>query len=141
MVIYDSIDRYIFIMKQSIVIATLLLSVLAALKHDTATLWPRPTNYSYNEAGPTLIVDPCNVTFVVQAADKVYISDMITKYLINVFQCKSIIQGKITFTINVTNGGQFIATDKKHESYTLTLKDELHWTLKADYYVGFLRGL
>jgi len=44
-------------------------------------------------------------------------------------------------TITVTNGDQFIATEKKHEAYSLTLKDESHWTLKADYYVGFLRGI
>lgn len=81
------------------------------------------------------------MTYVVQAADKIYINEMITAYLINVFKCKSIVQGKITLTVSVTNGGQFLATDLKHEVYTLTLKDETHWTLKADYYVGFLRGL
>jgi len=74
-------------MKQIIIVATLLLASLA-LQHDSDTLWPRPANYSYDEAGKTVIVDPCNIIYVVNAADKVYVSDMITSYLFNVFKCK-----------------------------------------------------
>ncbi len=42
--------------------------------------------------------------------------------------------------IGVLNAGQYVATDLKHERYTLLLPVAGKWTLKADYYVGFLRG-
>lgn len=32
------------------------------------------------------------------------------------------------------------ATDINHEKYVLSMPSEGQWSLKADYYVGFLRG-
>ena len=66
---------------------------------------------------------------------------MISYYLISVFKCNQTVQGKTSLTINVTHGGQFIATEKKHENYTIEIKQKEKWYIKADYYVGFLRAL
>ena len=48
---------------------------------------------------------------------------------------------KITLSITVKDSSQMVATSTKHEKYSLILRDSKKWSLDADYYVGFLRGL
>ncbi len=123
-----------------VLLALICLSVQTATAHDSSTLWPLPINYSYDTAGTNVTISPCDVKYEVNAADKVYIEEIISIYLIEVFKCQSRSPGKATLAISVTNKNQFLATDLKHEKYTLTLPSSNKWTLKADYYVGFLRA-
>ena len=120
--------------------AVLVVSALAA-SSNTATLWPKPSNYSYDPAGPALVVSPCSIKFSVTSPEKIYIEEIITHYQIKVFGCAKIDQGKVELAVTTKNAGQFTATNLTHEKYTLTLHNETKWALKADYYVGFLRGM
>ena len=101
-------------MKVLVVLLGLLAVCLTVTKNDSNFLWPRPMSYSYDDEGEDIPESPCNITYVVHAEDKVYIQQMLSYYLVSVFQCKSIVQGKTLLSINVTHGGQFIATEKKH---------------------------
>ena len=56
------------------------------------------------------------------------------------FRCTSSEHGAVNLTISVPNRGQFIATSLDHEVYTMELRTNNSWTIKADYYVGFLRA-
>jgi hypothetical protein len=61
-------------------------------------------------------------------------------YQTKVFHCGVIDQTRGELTIAIINGGQMTATDVNHEKYTLSMPKEGKWTLKSEYYVGFLRG-
>jgi hexosaminidase len=100
-----------------------------------------PTGFSYDPAGPNITVSPCSLTFVINSPDQIYIQEIITLYQLKVFGCPKTDQGKIQVTVNVKNGGQFTALNLTHEKYSLSLPDVSKWTIKADYYVGFLRAL
>jgi hexosaminidase len=114
-------------------------SLSAPLK-NTDTLWPLPHTYTYDSEGENMTVSPCQIKYIISSPDKIYIQEIISLYLINVFNCRSSEQGKTQLTITVPNQGQFIATDKKHEVYNISLNKEGRWTLKSGYYVGFLRA-
>ena len=123
-----------------VLLALLCCSGSTAASHDSPFLWPLPTNYTYYPDGTNVTISPCDVKYEVNAADKVQILEIISIYLIEVFKCASRSPGKATLAIEVRNKNQFIATDLKHEKYTLNIPNQKSWTLKADYYVGFLRG-
>ena len=93
-----------------ILIALLIISCLSVLKHDTNTLWPRPTSYTYDDANSSMTVSPCQINYIIEAADKVYIQEIIAIYLIEAFGCTSSEKGKSSLTISVANRGQFVAT-------------------------------
>lgn len=102
-------------------LALLLVGLQAATGYNSSFLWPRPTIYSYDTAGANLTISPCQVNYIIQAADKVYIQEIISIYLIDVFKCSQSQPGKTNLTISVTHGGQFVATNLSHEKYTLNL--------------------
>jgi hexosaminidase len=66
---------------------------------------------------------------------------MINLYLIQVFHCTKIQEGKISINVVVKNTDTLVATDLKHEKYSLIIRNTSKWELSADYYPGFLRGL
>ena len=128
-------------MKRFAVLIILIVTSLAVQQSDSNLLWPLPINYTYETEGQNLTVSPCEINFNIEAADKIYVQEIITLYLLNVFKCSSSAKGNYTLTVQVANAGQLVATDKKHEKYTLEINNSSLWTLKADYYVGFLRGI
>ncbi len=86
-------------------------------------------------------MNPCSINYIINTADKVYVDEIILIYKINVWRCSSSGMGP-NLTITIKNANQFVATDLKHEKYTLNVTKDIKngWQLSADYYVGFLRG-
>jgi hypothetical protein len=66
---------------------------------------------------------------------------MINLYLIQVFHCAKIQEGKIVLSVVVKNTDILLPTDVKHEKYSIIVRNTSKWELTADYYPGFLRGL
>jgi hexosaminidase len=66
---------------------------------------------------------------------------MINLYLIQVFKCSKIQEGKIAMNVIVRSTDIMLPTDIKHEKYSLIIRNNSKWELSADYYPGFLRGL
>lgn len=120
-------------------LALLALSALCQSSNITNTLWPKPKNFS-SLSTATLTISPCQLSYLINAGDKLSIESTISLYQNKVFNCSTIVQ-RATLAIKVTHKGQFIATKLQHETYTLTLSNNTNWTLTADYYVGFLRGI
>jgi hexosaminidase len=67
---------------------------------------------------------------------------MIEWYLLNVFKCEtSACARKATLVITIDNGDIIVPTAVEHERYTISITNRDSWTLNANYYPGFLRGL
>lgn len=124
-----------------IVLAVLLLAASSAIVHTTSLLWPKPANFSMDNAAETFTISPCEIKYVVESPGQVFVEELLNLYLVDVFGCTKLEPGKLVMNIVVKSGDQFIATDLKHEKYSISLKDTKKWLLSADYFVGFLRGL
>lgn len=61
-------------------------------------------------------------------------------YLIQVFKCSKIQPGKVVLNVGVKSVDPLVATDLKHEKYSIIIRETGKWELNADYYPGFLRG-
>lgn len=107
----------------------------------TRLLWPLPAKISLNETGETEKVDPCEITYKIEASPSDYVRQMLNTYLLEVFKCKTIKNGSLVMHIVVKNPNQMVAEQQGHEKYSLTLRVYRRWELVADYYVGFLRAL
>lgn len=123
------------------VLAILVLSSSRASTSHTDVLWPLPSSFSMDSEGGRVVVDPCSITYKVEALPADYVKQMINMYLIEVFKCSSTPQGNITMVVAVRNTSVMVAHKPEEEKYQLTLRTNGHWELVAQYYVGFLRGL
>ena len=54
-------------------VVVVLSSASGATLHSTDFLWPRPLNVSLESPGTNVTVSPCNIKYVINAADKIYI--------------------------------------------------------------------
>lgn len=88
-----------------------------------------------------MTVSPCDIKYVVESPGQIYVQEMINLYLIQVFQCTKIQEGKIAMNVVVRSTDIMVPTDVKHEKYSLIIRNNSKWELSADYYPGFLRGL
>lgn len=120
--------------------AVLLVLSSTATVHTSNRLWPKPANLTYDPQGENVTVSPCNIKYVVESPGQPYVEEIISLYQVQIFKCVKIVPGNLVMNIIVKNTDQFIATDLKHEKYTLSLKDGKKWVLSADYYAGFLRA-
>ena len=67
-------SRYILMKLINLLVGLLLVATaLGATVHSTDFLWPRPVNVSMELPGANLTVSPCNIKYVINAADKIYI--------------------------------------------------------------------
>ncbi len=123
-----------------LVLSLLVCSTLAQTNHTTDKIWPKPANFSYNVSGENITVSPCDIKYVIEAPSQLTISEIISLYQIQVFGCGKTTEGKVILNVIVKNTDQFIATDLKHEKYSLIIRNNSRWELSADYYVGFLRA-
>jgi len=78
----------------------------------------------------------------------VYLVDNINMYLIETFKCKKSVGQQVslnrdplnvTLTVTVLNTS-LVPPLAGFENYTLNLTSEGDWTLRANYFAGFLRG-
>lgn len=94
-----------------------------------------------NETAEETAVDPCTITYKIEANPSDYVNQILKLYLIEVFQCTELKPGAVQLNIVVKNSNQMIAEQVAHEAYSLTIRATDKWDLIADYYVGFLRGI
>lgn len=107
--------------------------------------WPQPRTIS--KGTDNFTVDPCRITYKVTTVP-VYLVDNVNLYLIETFKCKKSAGEQtslgrdtlnVTLTVTVVNTS-LVAPLAGYENYTLNLTSEGNWTLRANYFPGFLRG-
>lgn len=107
--------------------------------------WPQPRKYTLGN--DTFTIDPCKINYKVTTVP-VYLIENINLYLIETFKCKKNmseshqpvqIDLNVSLVVTVINT-TLVAPYAGYESYNLTANSEGNWSLRANYYAGFLRG-
>jgi hypothetical protein len=72
----------------SITIAALFfVAATAILTNESTVLWPKPSSYFYESEGENLLINPCEVKYIIEAPATQFVEDIINLYLDQVFKC------------------------------------------------------
>lgn len=93
-----------------VVAAVLLVATTASLTNESSVLWPKPTSYSYESEGENLIINPCEVKYIIEAPATQFVDDVINLYLEQVFKCDRKQTLKIIMNIVVKNTQRTVPT-------------------------------
>ena len=95
-----------YLMKQIhilvIAIVVILLTQINALKSNkTDVLWPLPASYSFETEGENIVMDPCEINYVIEAPIAQQVRDIVNYYLDSVFKCQKGRSAKVIMNIVV----------------------------------------
>ena len=122
------------------ILTTLSLQSYAIASNKTDVLWPLPASYSFETEGENIVMDPCEINYVIEAPIAQQVRDIINYYLDTVFKCQKGRPAKVIMNIVVEKAVPLLPKETFHEAYSILLRPNYRWELIASYYPGFLRG-
>lgn len=63
------------------IVATLLAQSLAVKSNKTDVLWPLPASYSFETEGENIVMDPCEINYVIESPIAQQVKDIVNYYL------------------------------------------------------------
>ena len=127
-----------------LLLATILALSLSKVSYGPL-FWPMPQKVA--QGNETFSIDPCAINYRVSTVPT-YLREVVDFYLTETFKCKKSLTQPVNSTfpslkvslLVVVRNTTLVPPFEGYENFTLIAMSDGEWTLRADYYPGYLRG-